>query len=154
MGDLDTRNIPPYYSAECEAKRNEFMNCLNLYRNEPSDIHRVAMIHARRAFKNSVRSRKTEYDRERTDRLMAARHTDAKLFWTLLKGNKRKAGVPNISTAQLYNHFLALHEHDNYDDVENDVDAYFNDYDGSDLDIHVFDQLNVDITIEEILYIL
>ena len=66
--------------------------------------------------------------------------------------NKRKADAPNISTAQLYNHFLALHEHDNYDNVENDVNAYLNDYDGSDLDIHVFDQLNVDITIEEILY--
>jgi hypothetical protein len=111
------------------------------------------MIAARRDFKYYVRKCKLDYDIERTEQLRKALENDLRLYWRLLKATKTKPIQPNISTAELYNHFLSLHGESNDETIDDEITAYVHGYD-NDIEneyVDIFYELNNEITYEEIL---
>ena len=74
---------------------------------------------------------KLEYDTVRTEQLHnVPDHSDTRLYCGVPKGTRTKPKQPNISTAELYNHFLSLHGDSNDTTIDDDIRSYVDDVDG------------------------
>ena len=95
----------PVWADECWIKARQNFNTWNKkYSRNPSQTNKEGFIQARKEYKNiSWRCRNT-YDKEKTAKLLEARVKNAKLYWKLLKGNKR-ANRSNIS-AETFERFF------------------------------------------------
>ena len=141
------------YNEECEFKKLEFFDMLNLYRADKTDTNRVNMVRAQTEFKAEVRLHKLNQDRAKTKRLVDAKYKNAKEYWKLIKdaANGDKGKAKTISANRFAEYFKA---------INNPEDAFFQlDEDGIyfqerflDGEVQViFSELDVEIKREEIL---
>ena len=98
------------YNEECEYKKIVFLNLLNIYTDEKSDINRINMVRARASYKAGVRNFKLEQDKAKTKRLVDAKYENAKEYWKLLKdaANVNNSTSRNISSNQFAEYFKAI----------------------------------------------
>ena len=147
--DVNNTHSSFLYNDEVEDKKHIFHVCLNAYRQNNSDTNRVNMVKARNAFRCAARRCRLEKDKQKTDRLLKARYKNAKEYWKLLKGC---AGIKkcNIDISIFADYFSKVHNPDDpFFTVDEDIAYFVEHYYESELQV-MFDELNVDITIEEI----
>ena len=97
------------------------------------------MTRARRVFKNAARKARLNYDKTRTEQLLTAKYSNAKLYWKLLKGTKPRVNT-KVSPHELYDYFKNL-SMANYDVDDVELDDMMNDE-----VVIMFDELNVPFT--------
>ena len=141
------------YNEECEYKKILFLNLLNKYRAEKSDTNRLNMVRARTDFKAEVRKFKLEQDKAKSKRLVDAKYKNAKEYWKLLKNaaNMNTGVAKNISSNKFAEYFKAIN---NPDDIFFQPDEEFRFFQERFVDTEIqvmFSELNVEITISEIL---
>ena len=76
----ENKNSNKWFTSECEEKRRSFYSALNLYRNEKSELNRKDMVSKRSEYKCCIRKARFDYDRHETQKLLAAREKNAKLY--------------------------------------------------------------------------
>ena len=154
-GGNNLQNVKPnfVYNEECEYKKIAFLNLLNIYRGEKSDINRSNMVRARASYNAEVRNFKLEQDKAKTKRLVDAKYKNAKEYWKLLKdaANVNNSTSRNISSNQFAEYFKAIN---NPDDIffQPDEEVIFFQERFLDSEIQVmFSELDAEISKEEIL---
>ncbi|XP_052767943.1 uncharacterized protein LOC128208423 [Mya arenaria] len=75
-----------YFDSDCFDLKRNYYKCLNYYRNNPCDVTRIDMVHARRDYKNEVKKKFVFY-KSQTCKLENAKMNNAKLYWKMLKGS-------------------------------------------------------------------
>ena len=87
-------NNLPWFVDDCRIKRQEFYYCLNLNREDRTDLNRINMITAHAIFKSALRKARFLFDSEQTKKLNDLRYKNAKEYWKLLR-NASYLAQPN-----------------------------------------------------------
>ena len=140
----------PWFDNECRLKRQDFYYCLNLYRNDRTDLNRINMVTARALFKRALRKARVAFDCQETQKLNDLRYKNAKEYWKLLKSASHLS-QPNISLDNFAAYFKAVNNPDSifYTPDEDVINFYERHFKGE-LQV-MFSELDLPITVEEIL---
>lgn len=146
---LHNKNDTPWYTDKCDEKKFYFYQMLNKYRKLKSDENRVNMVKARSEYKSLLRKCRYEYDKKKTARFENAKFKNAKLYWNLLKesAGMKSANIPLSSFEQ---YFKAVNNpQDPFYSPDEDI-LYFNErYENDEFNI-IFEELNLNISLEEV----
>ena len=134
----------------CSEKRKSFFQFLNIFRKDKSAANRKNMVKARTEYKNAVRKFTFERDRQKSFKLLNAKVKNAKDYWKLLKSSISQPKSKNISIDVFENYFRTVNNpEDRFFQPDEDI-LFFNErFLNSETQI-MFDELNVNITVEEI----
>ena len=147
--ERDSNKNLPWYNEECYEKKRIFYKTLNSYRELPDDENRLKMVEARSKYKALLRKCRFEYDNERTRKLVNVKRKNAREYWNMLKESAgvKSAKIP-LSTFEKY--FKAINNPtDHFFSPDEDVLHFIERYERDEFTI-MFDELNIDISIEEI----
>ena len=97
----------PWYTAECEFKRNLYMSARNKYAVTKKNQDRIAMVELNRAYKKCLKQAFRMYKIDFNNRLRLLKNDNPKKYWQLLKDYNIEDEIP-ISCEDLYNHFKNL----------------------------------------------
>ena len=127
-----------------------FYRCLNLFRNDKSEINCKNMTRARSIFKSNVRRAKFTHAKQQTRKLENLKFKSAKEYWKLLKnaGGQRKAS--GVSANNFYDYFKAINNPDDRFFQPDDDIIYFNERIVKDEFQVMFQELDVEISMDEI----
>ena len=81
---LNDKKQNPWYK-ECEQSKYEFLNNLNIFRQNKCDMTRINLVKSRSNYKSTLRKSKFNYDKRNTIKLEEARLKDAKHTGECLK---------------------------------------------------------------------
>ncbi len=134
----------------CENYKRIFLEKLNIYRIDKTDVNRQNMVSARTHFKKAVRALKLEQSKNKTDRLMHARVNNAKEYWKLLQEASGMRHTGKIPADSFVEYFKAINNPtDRFFQADDDV-LHFNErFLDSEIKI-MFEELNLDISHAEI----
>ena len=139
-----------WFNDDCRDARLEFYRCLNLFRNDKSEINCKNMTRARSIFKSNVRKAKFTHAKQQTRKLENMRFKNAKEYWKLLKnaGGQRKAS--GVTANNFYDYFKAINNPDDRFFQPDDDIIYFNERIVKDEFQVMFQELDVEISMGEI----
>ena len=134
----------------CSEKRKTFDRNLNAFRKNKNDETRKNMVKARTEYKNMVRKFNYERDKQKSLKLLNAKLKNAKDYWKLLKSSVAQPKSKNMSIVDFEDYFKAINNpEDPFFQPDEDI-LYFNErFLNSETQI-MFDELNNNITVEEI----
>ncbi|MEW8542097.1 MAG: reverse transcriptase family protein, partial [Candidatus Thiodiazotropha sp.] len=134
----------------CNDKRKDFYRKLNIFRKCKSDINKQNLLKSRTEYRNTVRKYNLEQDRVKTAKLLNAKVKNAKEYWKLLKESVASSKPKNLTIDIFDKYFKAINNpEDPFFQADEDI-LYFNDRFVNDEAQVMFDELNVDITSNEI----
>lgn len=140
----------PWYNEECNNKKFYFLHMLNNYREAKTNENRIGMVKARSEYKSLLRKCRYEYDKNKTYEFVNAKYKNAKLYWNLLK---ESAGVKpsNVALSSFEQYFKAVNNpSEPFFSPDEDI-LYFNErYENNEFCI-MFDELNIQISQEEVI---
>ena len=138
------------FDNNCSEKRKKFYQNLNTFRKNKNDENRKNMVKSRTEYKNAVRKFNYEIERQKSFKLLNAKVKNAKEYWKLLKSSVVQPKSKNISLVDFEDYFKAVNNlEDPFFQPDEDI-LYFNErFLNSETQI-MFDELNVNITVEEI----
>lgn len=140
----------PWYTEECQEKKYCFLYLLDKYRKSKSDINRMNMIRARSEYKMLLRKCRYEYDRDKTNKFVGAKHKNAKLYWNMLK-ELSYVKPANIPLSSFEEYFQSVNNpSDPFYAPDEDI-LHFNERYVNNEFCVMFDELNTDFSHEEIL---
>lgn len=146
---LNNKKHNPWYNRECEQAKYVFLNNLNIFRQNKCDMTRINLVKSRSDYKSTLRTSKFNYDKYNTLKLEEARLKDAKTYWRMLK---ESCGIKTsqIDITTFENYFKAINNpNDHFFSPDEDV-IYFNErYLNDEFEI-MFEELNADITQQEV----
>ena len=90
---------------DCENKKLNFLNRLNIYRHSKNDLNRIEMVRARTEYKRSVRIYRFECRKQKTRQLLNLKYKNAKSYWKLLK-DSQNTDKSNSLTAQTFSKYF------------------------------------------------
>lgn len=136
--------------ASCNDKRKEFYRKLNIFRKCKSDINKQNLMQSRTEYRNTVRTYNLEQDRLKTSKLLNAKLKNAKEYWKLLKESVTSPKPKLLSVDMFDKYFKAINNpEDPFFQADEDI-IYFNERFLNEEAQVLFDELNVDITSNEI----
>ena len=138
------------FNEECENKKLDFLNRLNIYRDCKNDANRVEMVSARTEYKRSVRKYRLEYRKQKTMQLLDLKYKNAKSYWKLLKDSQNINKSNSLSAQKFHNYFKSINDPDTpYYQADEDILEFNNRFLNSEAQI-MFSELDVAITEQEI----
>ena len=142
---------PPYYTDECEYKRKIFLDALNVFRPDSSDINRHTMVNARSGFKHLTRKCRREHEANQTEKLRRAKLDSANDYWKILKGKAKPQKIHSISDTEFYDYFVKISNPvvENINIVADDFIDNVPLYKAGELD-RLYDELNTFIKVDEV----
>ena len=140
-----------WYDGECTEKRKEFFSHLNNYRTNESAENRSSMTKSRTEYKTLLRSKRYQYDKHETEKLVQARYKNAKLYWNMLKNSQNGKNTSlNVSLSQFEQYFKSINNPESVFYQKDDETEYFNNrFLNGELQV-MFAELDIDISNEEI----
>ena len=139
------------YNDDCEIKKMNFYDKLNLYRKNGCDATRAEMVRARSIFKSSVRKFNRECHIDKTNKLIKARFKDAKEYWRLLKQSQAGSQTKNLSADIFAEYFKAINDPEGqFYQADDDVLEFNRRFLNSESQV-MFAELDVEITTQEII---
>ena len=139
------------YNDDCEIKKMNFYDKLNMYRKNRCDATRAEMVRARSTFKSSVRKFNRECQINKTNKLIKARFKDAKEYWRLLKQSQAGSQPKNLSADIFAEYFKAINDpEDQFYQADDDVLEFNRRFLNSESQV-MFAELDVEITTQEII---
>ena len=138
------------FDASCNDKRKDFYRKLNIFRHCKNDVNKQNLIKSRTEYRNTVRKYNFEQNRMKTAKLLNAKFKDAKEYWKLLKESVVSPKPKNISVDLFDKYFKAINNpEDPFFQADDDI-LYYNERFLNEEAQVMFDELNVDITSNEI----
>ena len=139
----------PWYNRECEQSKYEFLNNLNIFRQNKCGTTRINLVKSRSNYKSTLRKSKFNYDKRNTIKLEEAKLKDAKTYWRMLKESCGiKTSQINITAFEIY--FKAINNpNDHFFSPDEDVIHFNERYLNNEFEI-MFEELNADITQQEV----
>ena len=139
-----------WFNEDCRDARLELYRCLNLFRNDKSEINCKNMTRARSIFKSNVRKAKFTYAKQQTRKLENMRFKNAKEYWKLLKNAWGQRKASGVSANNFYDYFKAINNPDDRFFQPDDDIIYFNERIVKDEFQVMFQELDVEISMGEI----
>lgn len=140
----------PWYTDVCREKKSIFYERLNRYRNDKTELNRLAFVTARSDFKSTLRNCRFEYNQQQTYKLTALKYRNAKDYWKLLKSAYCESN-PHINLSDFARYFKAVNNpEDPFYSTDEDSEFLFNLYLNGEIQI-MFDELNKEISLAEII---
>ena len=146
---LSNIRLNPWYTDECQERKNYFLHMLDKYRNLKNDENRINMVRARTNYKTFIRKCRYEYDREKTKKFCDSNYINARLYWSMLK-ELSHIKPANIALSSFEEYFKSVNNPDDpfYTPDEDTLD--FNErYVQGEFNI-IFEELNDNISANEI----
>ena len=147
--DVTNYSNQPWYNNECYEKQQIFYRCLNKFRACQSETNRVNMVKARSEYKILIRKCRTNFDKEKTNKLLNIRYKNARLYWKMLKESSdiKQCNIPLSNFAQ---YFKAVNNpEDRFFSPDEDILHFVERYEKNEFKV-MFSELNTQISIEEI----
>ena len=91
------RNKPRWADGEWQQRNKIFLRSLNNYKRHKSDTNRLKMVQNRKRYKEYCKQRYTQYERQQTSKLLAARVSNVKMYWRMLTGSNTTKKMPQIN---------------------------------------------------------
>ncbi|MES9884415.1 MAG: reverse transcriptase family protein, partial [Sedimenticola sp.] len=138
------------HDASCDVYKTIFMNKLNAYRIDKTDVNRQNMVSARSDFKKAVRAYRFQQSKQKNNNLLAAKVNNAKEYWKLLKQASGIRASPKIPADSFVEYFRAINNpSDPFFQADEDI-IHFNEIVlNAEIKI-MFEELNVEISCSEI----
>ncbi|MCG8045176.1 MAG: reverse transcriptase family protein [Candidatus Thiodiazotropha taylori] len=144
------RRSTKWFDKECELCRDRFYRHLNIFRTAKSDDSRLEMVQSRSDYKSTIRKKKYEYEKCKTDRLVQCKASHPKEYWKLLKQAANSIDNINITSEQFEEYFRTLSDPgDPFYAADADIIEYNEQYERGDFQI-IFDELNEPIELGEV----
>ena len=138
------------FNEECENKKLEFLDRLNIFRNCKNDENRNEMVAARTEFKRSVRTYRFECRKQKTRNLLDLKYKNAKAYWKLLKDSQNTDNSNSLSAQKFRNYFKSINDPDTpYYQADEDIFQFNNRFLNSEVQI-MFSELDEHISEQEI----
>ena len=140
----------PWFDEECRQSRFLFYNELNKFRSNRSTQNQCDMITARSNFRKLIRQKRFFFDKSKTEKLLASRYQNAKEYWRLLKQASNINTKQSVTSEQFAQYFKAVNDpNDKFYQADDDVLLFNERYLRGEFQI-IFNELNTDISVEEI----
>ena len=97
---------------DCENKKFNFLNRLNIYRHSINDINRIEMVRARTEYKRSVRIYRFECRKQKTRQLLDLKYKTAKSYWKLLKDSQNTDKSNSLTAQKFSKYFKSINDTD------------------------------------------
>ena len=149
---MQSKQKQPWYDDECKMFQSDFYKYLNCYRKDKFDDNRENMVRARSKYKSLIRSKKYNYEQQQTRKLENLRSKNAKEYWKLLKSMCVKTTTDcKISTDNFARYFKSINDPDSVFFQPDEEVVLFNErYIKGEFQC-MFDELNVNIQMNEVL---
>ena len=138
-------NNQPWFDEECTNKWKIFYSELNNFR-----LTQTRLVQARKNFKETIRRKRFNYDKSKTEKLIVSKYSNVKEYWRMLKQTAKIETNSKISPQTFSRYFQAINNPtDKFYQADEDI-LFFNErYLKGELQI-MFDELNVEISLLEI----
>ncbi|MEW8546452.1 MAG: reverse transcriptase family protein, partial [Candidatus Thiodiazotropha sp.] len=137
----------PWFDNDCKLEKNSYTEALRTFNTCISEVNREYLRCRKKIYKRTIRRKKRAYERINCKRIEALKHKKPRDFWRLFSKNRRGASE-QIRLQDFFTHFQGLSLEIN--NVTNDEAEDFNtehDFDKTDT---VFEELDREITVEEV----
>ncbi|MEW8548380.1 MAG: reverse transcriptase family protein, partial [Candidatus Thiodiazotropha sp.] len=143
-------NNQPWFDQECSNKREIFYLELNNFRINKNTQTQTRLVEARKNFKLTIRRKRFNYDKSKTEKLIVSQYSNVKEYWRLLKQTAKIETNSKISSQTFSEYFQAINNpSDRFYQADEDI-LFFNErYLKGEFQI-MFDELNVEISLLEI----
>lgn len=136
-----------WFDAECVQAKQVYQTAVKLYNGGKTDINRISMYNAKRAYKSLVKGKRNRARLSRMREIERLRHSKPKDFWKHFSKNK-KLQNSNISTQEFFNFFSTL-DNNLPNPVQDEADQFNASHDFSCNECS-FQELDMPITVSEI----
>ena len=146
----DSRTRLLLFNEECENKKLEFLDRLNIFRNCKNDENRNEKVAARTEFKHSVRTYRFECRKQKARNLLDLKCKNAKAYWKLLKDSQNTNNSNSLLAQKFRNYFKSINDPDTpYYQADEDILQFNNRFLNSEVQI-MFSELDENISEQEI----
>ena len=144
------RNKPRWADGEWQQRKKIFLRSLNNYKRHKSDTNRLKMVQNRKRYKEYCKQRYTQYERQQTSKLLAARVSNVKMYWRMLTGSNTTKKMPQINNNEYRDYFMQISDPgDEFFTADRDITERVQHLIQEDL-VCAFEELNATITHKEL----
>ena len=140
----------PLLNEDCENKKLDFLNRLNIYRHSKNDINRIEMVRARTEYKRSVRIYRFECRKQKSRQLLDLKYKNAKSYWKLLKDSQNTDKSNSLTAQKFSKYFKSINDPDTpFYQADEDILEFNNRFLNSEAQV-MFSELDETISEQEI----